>query len=123
MTSSVKQGEMLKIRIAQELPSSRCLKNLYVCVYVCPSVYTVNLCKGQRSTTPGAIAHELHPPYFGAGTLINLCLTKLDRLAGHQAPGTLLSLLLQDWHYKHIAPHLAFKIWVLRFELKVLVLL
>lgn len=89
--------------------------NLCVCVDVCPSVYTVHLCKGQRPTTSGAIAHELHPPFFGAGTLINLGLTKLDRLAGHQAPGTLQSLLLQDWHYKHIVPHLAFKIWVLGF--------
>lgn len=60
--------------------------------------------------------------FFDAGTPINLCLTKLDRLVGHQAPGTLLSLLHQDWHYKHIAPHLTFKIWVLGFELKVLML-
>lgn len=107
--SFVKQGRTQCI-IAQVAPSSRCLQNI-VClrVHVCSGAYTVHLGRTQRSTTFSVISQELHSPGFGARSLISLCLTKLDRLAGHQVPGIFLSLLLKGWYHQHIAPHSAFK--------------
>lgn len=77
----------------------------WLCVHMCGYMHMCLHAWRTQTSTPGIVPQVPCTSFFvcDTGSLTDLELTKKTRLAGHQVPGTHLSLPLQGWGCRHVS--------------------